>query len=220
MGEHVRIATTTAHAVGAPGGVPIEIWAPAADGGPDQLVWQSGDADSTDPIARQAAATGRTVLEYMQREFGRSGFDGRGAPLKLRVHAIDPVTGTANNALWYDDEQRIWLGDGDGAQFGPLGGAADVVAHEFVHAIIDSEARMKYVGQEGALHESFADVLATGIDGNWQVGEDAITPGEAGDALRDLAHPTWTSWPVGVLASIPTAAQASATAAACELLTP
>jgi Zn-dependent metalloprotease len=114
--------------------------------------------------------------------------------LRLRIHAIDPVTGDGNNALWYNDEQRIWLGDGDGAMFSPFGGGADVIAHEFFHGVIDSEIRLEYVGQEGALHESFADVLATGVDGNWQIGEDVFTPGVAGDALRDLSHLTWTDW--------------------------
>jgi Zn-dependent metalloprotease len=127
-------------------------------------------------------------------EFGRSSFDARGGVLKLRIHAVDPVTGDGNNALWYDDEQRIWLGDGDGVLFSPFGGGADVIAHELFHGVVDSEARMRYVGQEGALHESFADVLATGIDGNWTIGEDVYTPNTPGDALRDLAHLPHTDW--------------------------
>jgi Zn-dependent metalloprotease len=187
-------SSAAAPAVVVPAVPPIEVWAPDPNGGLDQLVWRTGDPESADPIARQAAATGRRVLEYVRAEYGRSSFDGAGAPLRLRIHSIDPVTDDGNNALWYEDEQRIWLGDGDGTTFSPFGGGADVVAHELFHGVIDSEARMRYVGQEGALHESFADVLATGIDGNWQIGEDVYTPGVPGDALRDLSHPTWKNW--------------------------
>lgn len=184
------------------GEVPIEVWVPDPDGGIDRLAERSGGPLSSDPVVRQAADTARRVLEYVRREFGRESFDGRGTVLKLRVHAPDPATGEpkANNAFWFNDEQRIWLGDGDGDYFSPLGGAADVVAHELFHGVIDSEVKLRYIGQEGALHESFADVLATGVDGNWQVGEDVFTPGVAGDALRDLSKLTYTDWrtfPVG-----------------------
>lgn len=176
--------------------VPIEVWVPDAGGGIDRLAERTGGPQSTDPVVREALENGRRVLEYVRHEFGRVGFDGRGTVLKLRVHAPDPTTGEprANNAFWFNDEQRIWLGDGDGEWFRPLGGAADVVAHEFFHGVIDSEVELRYVGQEGALHESFADVLSTGIDGNWQIGEDVYTPGTAGDALRDLSSLTYTDW--------------------------
>lgn len=180
----------------------IEVWVPAADGGIDLIAQKSGGAVSDDPIVREAFENGKRVLEYVRREFGRDSFDGRGTVLKLRVHAPDPETGEvrANNAFWFNDEKRIWLGDGDGENFAPLGGGADVVAHEFFHGVMDAEAAMIYQGQEGALHESFADVLATGVDGNWQIGENVFTPGTPGDALRDvsnLKHKDWRSFPAG-----------------------
>ncbi|MCW2927920.1 MAG: peptidase family protein [Thermoleophilia bacterium] len=180
----------------------VEAWVPDADGGIDVLAQRSGGRASGDGVVAAALATGERVLDYVATEFGRDGVDGRGAALKLRVHAPDPFTGEprANNAFWFDDEQRIWLGDGDGVSFGPLGAAADVVAHEFFHGVIDAEVQLRYVGQEGALHESFADVLASGIDGNWQIGEDVYTPGVPGDALRDLSkltHVNWRHFPSG-----------------------
>ncbi len=176
--------------------VPIEVWVPGADGGLDVIAQRTGGPASADRDVQTAFKNGRRVLEYVQREFGRSSFDGRGTTLKLRVHAPDPLTNepNANNAFWFNDEQRIWLGDGDSELFAPLGGGADVVAHEFFHGVIDSELKLSYAGQEGALHESFADVLASGVDGNWQLGEDVYTPGVAGDALRDLSALTWTDW--------------------------
>jgi Zn-dependent metalloprotease len=176
--------------------IPVEVWVPDADGGIDHLAARTGGPASEDADVQQALANGRRVLDYVRSEFGRSGFDGKGSTLKLRVHAPDPTTGepNANNAFWFNDEQRIWLGDGDGVDFAPLGGAADVIAHEFFHGVIDSEIKLSYLGQEGALHESFSDILASGIDGNWQIGEDVYTPGVPGDALRDIANLTYRDW--------------------------
>lgn len=174
---------------------PVEVWVPVGDGtAPDALAARSGGPTSTDKDVREALRNGATVLEYVRREFGRNGLDDAGSALKLRVHASDPYTGSPNNALWFNDEQRIWLGDGDGEVFKPLGGGTDVIAHEFFHGVIDSELKLDYDGQEGALHESFADVLATGVDGNWQIGERVFTPAIKGDALRDLARLTYTDW--------------------------
>lgn len=176
--------------------VPVEVWVPGADNGLDVLARRTGGPVSTDRDVQVAFENGRRVLDYARREFGRSSFDGRGTTLKLRVHAPDPLTNdpSSNNAYWFNDEQRIWLGDGDGMMFAPLGGGLDVVAHEFFHGVIDSEVKLSYREQSGALHESFADILASGIDGNWQIGEDVYTPGVPGDALRDLSKLTWTDW--------------------------
>lgn len=179
------------------GTVPIEVWEPGPTSTDlDKLIHRTGGVQSKDPVALTASANGRRVLDWLQAEFGRSSFDGRGSTLKLRVHAPDPITGEpkANNAFWFNDEQRIWLGDGDGTSFGPLGGGADVISHELFHGVIDSEVKLEYVGQEGALHESFADVLSTGVDGNWTIGEDVYTPDVPGDALRDLSNLQYRDW--------------------------
>lgn len=171
----------------------IEVYSYDAQAGVDTLAQQSGGTASTDAVVRTAYVNAQLVLDYYQRAFGRNSHDGRGSVLKLRVHAPDATTGQvpANNAYWFRDEGRLWFGDGDGSLFSPLGNAADVVAHEFTHAVIDSEVRLEYVGQQGGLHESFSDVLATGVDGNFTVGEGVYTPDVPGDALRDLAHPTY-----------------------------
>lgn len=197
MGIDVSGAMGMAPTTGAAPRVPIEVWAPGGSGidaPPDVLMQRTGGIESTDAVVRQAYDSAVLVLDYYQREFGRSSFDGRGTKLQLRVHATDPVTGSPNNALWYNDEGRIWLGDGDGETFSPIGGAPDAVAHEFAHGVIDSELQLDYTGQQGALHESFADVFATGIDGNWQIAEGVYTPHVAGDALRDLANLTYRDW--------------------------
>jgi Zn-dependent metalloprotease len=79
---------------------------PDAKGGADLLAQKTGGAVSSDPVVASAAANGKRVLDYIQREFGRNSIDGKGAPLSLRVHAPDPETGDEqmNNAYWLDRE--------------------------------------------------------------------------------------------------------------------
>jgi bacillolysin len=166
----------------------VEVWGHEAATGRDSMLRAPGStASSGDAIADRAYANGERVLDYFHRVHGRDGWDNKGANVRLLVHAPD-----ATNAYWVSDEQRLWFGDGDGQLMNALGDAPDVVAHEFTHAVIDNEVRLTTsYGQEGALHESFADVLATGIDGNWKIAESVWTPATSGDALRDLAHPVY-----------------------------
>jgi Zn-dependent metalloprotease len=84
----------------------------------------------------------------------------------------------------------MYIGDGDGKMFTPLGQAIDIIAHEAGHAILESEIQMGFDGQEGALHESFGDVIGSLVDADdWQIGEDSFTPGRSGDSLRDMSRP-------------------------------
>ena len=167
----------------------VEVWSYDAAAGKDSVLRPAGSTTrSGDAIADRAYDNANRVLDYYYSTFGRDGWDGQGANARVLVHASD-----STNAYWVADEQRIWFGDGDGTTMSHLGDAADVVAHEFTHAVIDHEVKLTTnYGQEGALHESFADVMATGVDGNWKIGEDVWTPATPGDALRDLAHPVYS----------------------------
>lgn len=172
----------------------LEVWGWDAATGRDVLLQHSGSKVSSVRIAAEAYANAERTLDYLRSTFHRNGVDGTGGLVRVLVHATDPLTGKAplNNAFWMDDEQRAWFGDGDGKLWSPLGSAADVVAHELVHGVTYASVNLDTTyGQEGALHESFSDVIATGIDGNWTIGEDAYTPGTPGDALRDLTRPKY-----------------------------
>lgn len=172
----------------------VEVWSHDAATGTDRLVQATGGAGTSDKVARTAFDNATRVDTYFRTTFGRNGWDDRGSVTKVLVHAPD-VDGSPrmNNARWYLEEGRIWLGDGDGTLFAPLGNAVDVMGHEFTHGVVDAEVKLTYEGQEGALHESFADVLATGLDGNLTIGEDVFTPSTPGDSLRDIANPTWAN---------------------------
>src|SRR5262249_1370417 len=94
-----------------------------------------------------------------------------------------------NNAFW--NGSSMTYGDGDGTAFSPLV-TLDIAGHEMTHGVTERTANLTYAGEPGALNESAADVFGAlverrtrGESGNtWKIGEDAYTPGTAGDALR------------------------------------
>ena len=142
-------------------------------------------------VLKDTVANASEVMTFLKDHFGRNGLDGKGAKLDVVVHARDPqFGGKMNNAYWDGQAGKMYIGDGDGRTFTPLGQAKDIIAHEVGHAILESEITMGFNGQEGALHESFGDVIGALVDSDdWQIGEDAYTPGQKGDALRDMSKP-------------------------------
>ena len=149
-------------------------------------------AASSDATLRDTVKNASEVMDFLKDRFGRNGLDNKGAKLDIVVHAPDPqFGGRMNNAYWDGQAGKMFIGDGDGRTFTPLGKAKDIIAHEAGHAILESEITMGFGGQEGALHESFGDVIGALVDPeDWLVGEDAYTPNTAGDSLRDMAKPT------------------------------
>jgi Zn-dependent metalloprotease len=167
----------------------VEVWDMSS--GIEQAVTGAALTASKDKAIIAAHANALAVDTFMREKFGRDGWDGKGAPLRIVVHtpAEDGSPGL-NNAYWDNLTKRIYLGDGDGETLAPLGGALDVVMHEATHAIVDSEVNLRYEGQQGGINESWADVLASIADPrDWRIGEDVYTPGTPGDAIRDLEHP-------------------------------
>jgi hypothetical protein len=89
-------------------------------------------------------------------------------------------------------------GDGDGVSFSPLT-TIDICGHEMTHGVTENESNLTYSGESGALNESMSDVFGVMVelyaDGGvvsadtWKIGEDAYTPGTAGDALRYMNNP-------------------------------
>lgn len=88
--------------------------------------------------------------------------------------------------------------DDDGlSRFGEIGGfekAWDVVAHEYTHAVIDYTAELFYndfKAESSALHEAYADIMGSLIEGKgkasdarWEFGEDSDR------VLRSIKDPT------------------------------
>lgn len=159
--------------------------------GAEQAVDGAALIHSRDTTVGKAYDQALKVDAFMREKLGRDGWDGKGSPLRIVVHAPnEDGTPGMNNAYWDNMTKRIYLGDGDGQLFAPLGNALDVLVHEATHAIVDSEVSLRYEGQQGGINESWADVFAALADPeDWRIGEDVFTPGMPGDEIRDLENP-------------------------------
>ena len=140
------------------------------------------------------------VYDYYYNTHGRRGIDGAGGPAYYT--AADGVTGLIsskvhyssgyNNAFW--NGSYMTYGDGDGTSFTPLV-TLDICGHEMTHGVTERTAGLTYSNESGALNESMSDVFGTLVERytestwNWKIGEDAYTPGTAGDALRYMDNP-------------------------------
>ncbi|MDQ3799190.1 MAG: M4 family metallopeptidase, partial [Acidobacteriota bacterium] len=147
------------------------------------------------------------TYDYFKNVHGRNGINGSGGPgttaaaanssislITSRVHF--GTSGRYNNAFWYNN--RMSYGDGDGVSFSPLT-TIDICGHEMTHGITEYTANLTYANESGALNESMSDVFGVMVelyaDGGvisadtWKIGEDAYTPGTAGDALRYMNNP-------------------------------
>lgn len=121
--------------------------------------------------------------DYFDTAFERDSFDGNGASLKVYVN----VKMDCPNAAWSRELQAFLFCDGPEA-------GADVVTHEFTHALIDATAGLITVGevasQSGALAESYADLFAAWADPYkpWAISWDP----DGKCIIRDLADPNRT----------------------------
>jgi Zn-dependent metalloprotease len=145
---------------------------------------QSSAADAEGWAANHAI---HTVYDYWNGTFGRDSYDGDGEDLELYVHV-----GTAES--W-----KVWNKSLPSAHY--LGGccdfwefsdgavAVDIMAHEFTHAVNQSEGDTGRDGEAGAVNESFSDVFAYLTDPS------NPTIGESTGSFRNLAQPEASSDP-------------------------
>jgi Zn-dependent metalloprotease len=169
---------------------------------PGTSVRGEDDPPVADAIVEDTHVNTGRVYDYYSSTFGRDSYDETGHVLRSTVH----FGAGYDNAFWCGDACVPSFGSAQGGQmvygdgswngatglFSPLGQDLDVVAHELTHAVTEAESGLEYVGQSGALNESYSDVFAAMIDndgGEWLIGEKSWTPGTPGDALRNMADP-------------------------------
>lgn len=116
------------------------------------------------PDTQKAFDYVNTVYNYFFNSFNMDSYDGKGGKTTIMVEL--KIAGTV--AINLD----CFLA------FNPDTVTLDLVAHEFAHSLINLE----YKFESGALNESFADIMASLIDGNWTFAEDI-------GAFRSLADP-------------------------------
>jgi Zn-dependent metalloprotease len=171
---------------------------------------------TSDTTAVQAHWALARTWDYYRSVFDRLGIDGSNGPGNIPAKSGQGALQSAkvhwgvntSNAKWVDP--FMVFGDGDaGSDWDPLV-SLDIVAHEFAHGVTSREAGLDGSNETPALHEHLSDVFgaaveahqAGGVNANtWRLGEQAITPNVAGDALRYLDDPArdgisldyWTS---------------------------
>ncbi|CAI9403575.1 protealysin inhibitor emfourin [Nocardioides sp. T2.26MG-1] len=160
---------------------------------PGRVVRSAGEPEAGDPAVDEAGAGVAGALALFAEVYGRSSYDGHGAPVSLTVHYGRDY----DNAFW--DGTQLVFGDGDGKVFGRFTRPVDVLGHELTHAVTEHTAGLRYEGQSGALNESVSDVFAaclkqrllgqTAADADWLIGAGIFLPGVRARALRDMAAP-------------------------------
>lgn len=122
--------------------------------------------------------------DYFKDTFNRNSYDGNGGALLVRTRY-----GTNyQNAFWQN--RSLTFGDGNGTTSTPWT-SLDVVGHEFTHGVVQYTAGLYYIGESGALNESFSDIFGQTIEfinkptaASWLISEDVIVGG-----LRNMANP-------------------------------
>jgi Zn-dependent metalloprotease/photosystem II stability/assembly factor-like uncharacterized protein len=130
------------------------------------------------------------TYDYYFNNHSRNSFDNAGSTIFSYAHY-----GTNyNNAYW--DGARMTYGDGDGVNFTSFA-CIDVVGHEITHGVTQHSANLIYLGESGALNESFSDIFGNEVEfiqegvpgvgtGSWRCGED-MTP--SGLGIRNMQNP-------------------------------
>ncbi|MCV7433090.1 M4 family metallopeptidase [Mycolicibacterium bacteremicum] len=125
------------------------------------------------------------VFDYYTAVLGRDSFDDNGAAIQLSID-YNPSGSAARgwrNAAWTGSV--MVFGDDGNTQ-----AALDLVAHEYTHAVIGHINGLAYLGESGAMNESYADIMGALIENKtggarWLFAEDA-----AGNPYRDMADPS------------------------------
>ncbi|HXG66507.1 MAG TPA: M4 family metallopeptidase [Blastocatellia bacterium] len=158
------------------------------------------DASNRETVAVDAFYGVEQSWDYFFFKHGRHGTDGIGAGVDIYVHYVseddkDAGLTTTNNA--FGGQNKVYFGNGDGTQRGPLV-SLDTVGHEYTHCLIDDvlpDDGFIYSGESGAIDEAFSDIfgiaigLYSGKDTGYLSSEDEMIPGGGGVADRDLVNP-------------------------------
>ena len=144
-------------------------------------------ADSEDISGCEAHWAAEQTYDYFLSEHSLNGYNGFGQKMLIWVNYGQNL----NNA--FANFGKIFLGNGDGENWGPFT-SLDIVAHEYTHTVNEAvAANLRYRKESGALNESFSDIIGTMVEYkkhpagfDWLIGEDASLTGEA---LRSISNP-------------------------------
>jgi Zn-dependent metalloprotease len=160
---------------------------------PGTLVRAEGAPPTSDTLVNEVYDHLGTVHTFFKQVFGRDlSEDAHG--LIASVHYDKKY----NNIFW--NGQQVALGDGDGLIYkeGAFG-SLTAIAAEMCHAVIQRTSGLVYVGESGALNQSFSDVFASLVEqwqkqqtfdeASWLILPDVFVGSSSGMALRSLKEP-------------------------------
>lgn len=119
------------------------------------------------------------TYDYYFKRFNRRGLDDADRRMQSIVHPVrrsdHAIYGSVfplffANAAYYGDGLVVYgvgLPPGvtsNGRNWNHSAGALDIVAHEITHGITEYTSDLVYMGESGALNESFSDIMATSIE--------------------------------------------------------
>jgi|GEM_PF-1341548 len=138
-----------------------------------------------DPAAVSAAYNLGKIYDFYSTIFNRVSFDGKGSTVRGLVRSPDPGTrGPMANAFWSSQNQWMEFGAADNYP-----GAADVIGHEYTHAIVSTTANLVYNGESGALNESFADIMGEAFERYLNGTNDWLIGTQLRATLRSMKDP-------------------------------
>jgi Zn-dependent metalloprotease len=151
--------------------------------------------DPWDGAAISAHANAADMLKFLSTVLKRNGIDNLGGAVRSSINCVEEDdTKEWDNAMWYRKQMMYGQSKKDG-KLRSWALAKDIVAHELTHGITDYTARIEYLGESGALNESYSDIFGVIVANigqsdvkkwNWLIGE-GLMDGEV--ALRDMRRP-------------------------------
>ena len=155
----------------------------------------SNPPDPWDGAAVSAHANAADVLKFLSTVLRRNGVDNMGGPIRSSINCVEEDgTREWDNATWYRKQMMYGQSKVNG-QLRSWALSKDIVAHELTHGITDYTARIEYLGESGALNESYSDIFGVIVANigksdvkkwNWLIGEGLFGPDTA---LRDMKKP-------------------------------
>jgi thermolysin len=122
------------------------------------FVAEDSDNNWTDgPIVNTHVYAGYAYDYYLKRH-NRRAIDDNDSPIEVSTHGLAGY----DNAFW--NGASGFYGDGDGINYNNFASGIDVVPHELSHGVTQFTWGGIYMGESGALNESFSDFMGTSVE--------------------------------------------------------
>ncbi len=155
-----------------------------------------------DPTADIHWGMART-LDFYKDVFNRNSYDDKGSPVYNLVYVTNKEEDcfllyqalcNASAASFKPYPMLYGLGSGNSTDDDPMRPIVElsVMAHEYTHIITDQNARLEYLGESGALNESFSDIMGIAVKkhvkgtSDWDLAEGVVV---GKPNMRSMSHP-------------------------------